>query len=823
MESYRIENLTFSYPKPKPAPKPALKNINLTISAGEFIALCGPSGCGKTTLLRQLAPAVAPFGERNGRIYFEGRPLSELTRREQSEKIGFVAQNPENQLVTDKVWHELAFALESLGLPTPEIRLRAAETAAFFGIQNWFYRDVSELSGGQKQLLNLAAAMVAQPSVLILDEPASQLDPIAAADFLTAVGRVNRELGVTVLMTEHRLEEVFPLASRAVYMDGGEIFCAGAPSEVGAALRGAGGARFMAMPTPMRVCAAVPNGLDCPVTIREGRDWLAKMITERGAKPLPPVKTPESPPVRKAPPAVLLDEVWFRYEKGLPDAVKGLSLRVNAGDFLCVLGGNGTGKSTALSLICGVNKPYRGKVRIFGRELKDYTDGELFGGILGVLPQNPQALFAQKTVRADLLEALSGRGLDGDEKDGRVRETARLCRLEELLEAHPGDLSGGERQRAALAKILLPRPRALLLDEPTKGLDAEFKLIFAGILRRLNERGAAVVMVSHDIEFCAEHGGVCAFFFDGGILSAGTPREFFSGKSFYTTAASRMARGLIDGAATAGDIIAALGGPAQNESGGGGYETSPQAPPEAPQAPFRPPGGKRRPPRRALASAFMTLLAVPLTICAGVYFLGDRKHYFISVLILLEAMLSFALIFEGRGPRARELVIISALCAIGTAGRAAFFMVPQFKPAAALVIVSGAAFGGETGFLVGAATAFASNMFFGQGPWTVWQMFAFGLVGFLAGALFQKGLLRRGRASLCVFGAAAAFFVYGGVMNFSQALMYYGKPSLPAFAAECLRGAPFDLIHAAATALFLWAAAEPMLEKLERVRLKYGL
>lgn len=211
MEVFTIRNLTFAYPEQE---KHALSDLTLSVQPGEFLVLCGPSGCGKSTLLRQLKTVLAPHGRRSGEILFDGKNLDELPQREQAEKIGFVQQSPENQIVTDKVWHELAFGLESLGYDTLTIRRRVAEMASFFGIQTWFYKSITELSGGQKQLLNLASVMVLQPKVLILDEPTSQLDPIAASDFLATLGKINRELGTTILLTEHRLEEAFSFASR---------------------------------------------------------------------------------------------------------------------------------------------------------------------------------------------------------------------------------------------------------------------------------------------------------------------------------------------------------------------------------------------------------------------------------------------------------------------------------------------------------------------------------------------------------------------------------------------------------------------------------
>ena len=287
MATYRIENLTFTYPN-RVGQKPALNDINLTVERGEFVTLCGPSGCGKTTLLRHLKPSTAPHGLKSGEVYFSGgageqcSPLHELSERDAAAKIGFVMQSPENQIVTDKVWHELAFGLESLGAKTPEIRLRVAEMASFFGIQTWFHKPVTELSGGQKQLLALASIMALQPSALILDEPTSQLDPIAASEFLAIVGKINRELGVTVILTEHRLEEALPLSTRAVVMDCGKIIADGTPQEVGQVLRGSDSGMsgehpmFLAMPTPMRVWQACEGEGKCPVTVRDGKDWLGK-------------------------------------------------------------------------------------------------------------------------------------------------------------------------------------------------------------------------------------------------------------------------------------------------------------------------------------------------------------------------------------------------------------------------------------------------------------------------------------------------------------------------------------------------------------------
>lgn len=893
MQTFTITDLSFTYPTES---VPALQNVSLSIEAGSFTVLCGRSGCGKSTLLRQLKPILQPHGTQTGTILFEGKSLSSLSQREQSARIGFVLQNLDAQLVTDKVWHELAFGLESLGLSTPVIRRRVAEIASFFGIQNWFYKPVCELSGGQKQLVNLASVMALEPSVLLLDEPTSQLDPIAATDFLSTLGRINRELGTTIILSEHRLEDALALSTNVVFLERGRILDTGTASEVGSRLKAAGSDMFSAMPVPMRIYAGVPNDLPCPVTVAQGRQWLEAFSETHPLCPVPPAAPSEK---REGPAAVELDEAFFRYDKQSPDVVKALTLRAYPGELLAILGGNGTGKSTTMGLISGIHRAYRGKISVLG------TAPQEVSGKIALLPQDPQTLFVKNTVIEDLLSVLDD--APRDRRKALALEKARLCELTELLERHPYDLSGGEQQRAALCKVLLREPEVLLLDEPTKGLDAEFKRVFARIIKRLCARGVCVIMVSHDAEFCASYASRCAMFFDGAIVAEGTPREFFSSGSFYTTSASRMARGLLPGAITPEDVIAACGGEVRPEPdlpADGGDAAEIQAQEEAreqaktyllpsqtaplplwrkllgalgglgaliclwrilsisdlselltqggltslagdtfrlylamlacllvlavsfsraaPQPVHSSLGGRPLSGRTKLASV-LSLLLVPLTIFIGIVYFGKKSYGVVSILVLLECMAPFALIFEGRKPKARELVLIAALCALAVAGRAALFMLPGFKPVAALVILSGAAFGGETGFLVGAMSMLTSNVLFGQGPWTPFQMFAMGLIGFLAGVSFQKGLLRAGRAPLAIFGAVSVVLVYGGIMNPASAILYQPNLSLSVLKAYYLTGFPFDLVHAAATALFLWFGAEPMLEKLERVKRKYGL
>ena len=873
MEIFTIKGLNFAYPEQA---KNAISDLSLSVQPGEFLVLCGPSGCGKSTLLRQLKTVLAPHGRRSGEILFEGRNLDSLDQREQAEKIGFVQQSPENQIVTDKVWHELAFGLESLGYDTPTIRRRVAEMASFFGIQTWFYKPVTALSGGQKQLLNLASVMVLQPKVLILDEPTSQLDPIAASDFLATLGKINRELGTTIILTEHRLEEAFSFASRVAVMDKGRLLCTGTPAEVGAELKNSGSAMFLAMPAAMRIWSATDSKAACPISVCDGRNWLLDYAKSHDLKAVPETQKPAP----NGETVVSAQELWFKYEQDAPDVVKGLSLELHKGEFLALLGGNGTGKTTSMRLLAGLRKAYRGELTITGS--------------VGMLPQNPQALFVKNTVREDLLEILP----KAERKSERLAQVVSLCKLTDLLDRHPYDLSGGEQQRAALAKILLLNPDILLLDEPTKGLDAEFKQTFGQILRTLQASGVSILMVSHDIEFCAKYADRCALFFDGNIVTEAEPRTFFSGNNFYTTAANRIARDVLPEAVTPEDVISACGGTVEPEPELPQYERTLPEPKtekaaakklpvwrkilaavsgivslvlivqtlnvtdltklvtadgltalagdqlklygvmlvsmlifalsvsrkaERPDYLIQTPVEKRKLQKRTVVATLLILLLIPLTLFIGAYYFDGRKYYFISLLILLECMLPFFLIFEGRKPQARELVLIAVLVALNVAGRAVFFMLPEFKPVVAMTILAGVAFGGETGFLVGAMTMLVSNMLFSQGPWTPWQMFSMGIIGWLAGVLYRKGVLRRGRLSLCIFGVIASTIIYGGIMNPASALMWAHTINWNILKSYYLTGIPVDLVRAIATFTFLWLGAEPMLEKLDRIKTKYGL
>lgn len=523
MEILDIKDLSFTYPL---AASPTLDSISFSVNEGELVALCGATGSGKSTLLRLIKKELAPLGEKSGTVTFRGKSADNCTPSD----IGFVMQDPDHQIVTDKVWHELAFGLENMGLPQSSIARRTAEMSSYFGIEDKFDRNISELSGGQKQLINLAAVMVTEPGLLILDEPTAQLDPITASDFINTVKKLNRDLSLTVIIAEHRLEEIIPLCDKLLVIENGRVLAFGKPHDVAVQLYSHKDI-MCGMPAAARISAALGAARPA-LSVIEGRELVRTYGNE-----VQPERNVNDPGNKDT--ALEFYEVYFRYERELPDVLKGLSISVNKGEIYCILGGNGSGKTTALGCASGIIKPYSGTIRIFGKKLKEYKNQTLYKECLALMPQDIKTVFLRNTVREEL-------------EDAGTDISSLPFDLTPHLDKHPYDLSGGEMQLCAFAKVLALKPKILLLDEPTKGLDAASKIKIIALLKQLTANGMTIVTVTHDVEFAAECADRCALFFRGEIVSAAPPDEFFSENSFYTTAASRITRGYFCNAVTAG-------------------------------------------------------------------------------------------------------------------------------------------------------------------------------------------------------------------------------------------------------------------------------
>ncbi|MGN7763108.1 ABC transporter ATP-binding protein [Paenibacillus sp. 22594] len=581
MEILTAQQLSFSYPEED---RDSLHELSFTVEEGEFVVLLGPSGGGKTTLLRHLKRELAPVGKVSGTIAYKGQSLSDLPAELAAGEIGMVFQNPDAQIVMDTVWHELAFSMENMGYPPAVMRSRLAEIAGLFGLEPLLYRSIHELSGGQKQLLNLASVLLLQPKLLLLDEPTSQLDPVAAREFIQTLHRLNEELSVTVIISEHRLEEVLPLADRVLLLEEGELRFQGTPRDF---VRQAGkepdSTHMAYLPTASRLFLALAPDAgsapteSIPLTVREGKRWLHSLdgiaaskdtyATSGGAGSAvhtartlagtaegfraheDPVSTVSSADASRTVPAPSSDlllscrEVTLRYTKDGAEVLKKLSLSLYRGELLAIMGGNGAGKSTLLHVMNGLLKPQRGKVAL-GKGITS-----------GFLAQNPLLYFSYDTVQEELKHMADYAGLSGERAEREISRLLETFQLENLLLSHPHDISGGQQQKLALAMVMLLAPDILLLDEPTKGLDPGAKERLAALLGDLRHQGVSIVLVTHDVEFAARYASRCAMLFDGGITSEGAPAEFFSSNYFYTTVVNRMVRDLLPQALTIEDVM----------------------------------------------------------------------------------------------------------------------------------------------------------------------------------------------------------------------------------------------------------------------------
>lgn len=547
MEILRIENLSFKYPAKK---EYALENISLSFPRGSFNLICGCSGSGKTTLLKLLKPELAPNGEKSGAVFYNDINIFSESNSISASKIGFVMQNPDNQIVTDKVWRELAFGLENIGESRNTMKAKIGETASYFGIEGWFNKNTYELSGGQKQLLNLAAVTVMEPDILILDEPTSRLDPIAASEFFTMLQRMNRELSVTVIIAEHRLDELLPFADSLTVIDNGKIVASGSPKPAAEQLKNISRKHpiLSAFPAAFRIHNALNGKGTPPLTAREGQDFLKNNFNNKTVQTYPPKKY-----ISCGNPSIELKNIYFRYERNSEDVIRDTSLTAYEGERFFLLGGNGAGKTTLLNIIAGLEKPYHGKLKLFGKSIRDYSGNSLYKNCITMLPQAPQNIFIRDTVYEDMSDILKSSDSKKD-LEIQIRKISEKLGIQKLLECNPLDLSGGELQKCAIAKILLTNPRIMLLDEPTKGLDAYDKQKLSEIISLLAKENITVITVTHDIEFAAENADRCGLLFNGELLSDSDPCDFFGRNAFYTTAASRISRFMFKNAVTVSQV-----------------------------------------------------------------------------------------------------------------------------------------------------------------------------------------------------------------------------------------------------------------------------
>lgn len=523
-----VRGLSFAYPGAEP---PVLEGLDWRVSQGAFALLVGGTGSGKSTLLSLLKPEIAPAGTRSGELRVLGEPVADMDVRASAERVGYVFQDPENQIVCETVWHEMAFGLENLGVSRDEMRRRVAETSYFFGLEDWLHRDTDTLSGGRKQLLSLAAVLTLRPRVLLLDEPTSQLDPVAEKNFLHALFRVNRELGCTVVVATHQPRPMLEYATCAYRIEGGRVREVADIASLGhreelfsGEVPGWGGSR------------RAKNGIFSTVGDQQGSlDPRADAPgVKKGLKPdksaefeeqLLPQDGSEVPsradgcrifPKMYAGSATTLAGSWFRYDRASGWVLRGLDAAFLAGAVHAIVGGNGCGKSTMLSVLAKTVKLQR------GRMVRGAASAAL-------LPQNPKALLVAETVRDELMEWASACGYD----EAMARERAASLGLADLGERHPYDLSGGQRQLLALAKLLLIGPELLLLDEPTKGLDLASRRIIARALRDHAQAGGTVVMATHDLDFAEQVADDIAMMFDGEIACMEPPADFFADNVFY--------------------------------------------------------------------------------------------------------------------------------------------------------------------------------------------------------------------------------------------------------------------------------------------------
>lgn len=511
-----LQNLSFTYPGGE---KPALEQITASVKRGELVLLLGGTGSGKTTLLKLMKQLIAPFGARTGRIQLAGEEVSRLPKETLAREVGYLFQHTQDQLCMPTPLEEMAFGLRQLGSPPAAISRRCGELSCYFGMENWLDTPMEQLSGGQRQLTALASVLAADPSLLLLDEPTAQLDPVHSRSFLEQLLRLHRDNGMTVLAALHQPESIYFQADRVLVLEQGRLLFFGTPEETADFLGERNHPLFSALPAG---CRAV-RVLGYPAS--RGKEPLQeKDLSRLTATPLP-----AAPP---KPPLLTLKEVTAAYPGQSRPVLREVDLQLGAGELFVLLGANGCGKTTLLKTIAGLIPLCSGSIRLEG-EKSTLWRPTAFAQV-GYLPQDPMELFDADRLEEDLLSYGRSRGLDQAQVEGLLDQPL-FSPLKWVWKQNPLDLSGGQRQLAALAKLMLKKPKLLLLDEPGKGLDAAASARLGERLSKLAEEGIAILLSCHDPDFAARYGHRCGFLFHGQLLPAQLPEEFFAGNRFYLT------------------------------------------------------------------------------------------------------------------------------------------------------------------------------------------------------------------------------------------------------------------------------------------------
>lgn len=523
-----VNNYSFEYPESHDY---ALKNIDVTINKGEFIVLCGESGSGKTTLLKMIKHDIAPHGKHSGNILYANKDIEDYTHFQRSQRIGYVFQKPEAQVVMGTVMDELVFGMENIGMDQPTMKKRMAEVVQFLGINHLLQQAINTLSGGQVQLVNLASILMLYPDVLLLDEPTSQLDPIASQQFIQTLKRLNKEQGMTIIVSEHNLEELISLADRMLLLEEGKVKYNNIPQQVIKAMKkDSFSPAYLPLVTQLYLeKAPIGETRKAPLNVKETKDWLSEcnIIEETGKDKVK--NTTQT--------LLTLDKVDFQYNRKSRLILNRLSAEFNTGEMHAILGGNGSGKTTLLKLIANINRPQSGKILL---ENKSYKDIGM--DTISYLPQDPQLFFIEDRIIDEYKRIANNYQIE----EKRIEASLNAFDLGALAERHPYDLSGGQLQKAAIAGALLTQPKVLLLDEPTKGLDPEAKDRLGRLLKDLNENGQTIILVSHDLEFAAKWADRCSLLFNGELIATESVSDFFTNNYYYTTVMSRVSRDIVE-------------------------------------------------------------------------------------------------------------------------------------------------------------------------------------------------------------------------------------------------------------------------------------